>query len=373
MMVGIFGVGRNGSTLLMRLLDGSPGLWIYPLEMNYFSIIGMRFVRGKVKRAVAGFLSGTGVAEKLRNRQTAALIRWATSQTHELNETYVKNLADPLSVDGNSFQAIHRGITGSIQGDLFVFLRAMKCAYDDKMSTAEPLLVFKSLEVTELSLYHDFFPEMRFIHIIRDPCSNYESLKRTDMVLKRNPFWFQGGDILRTQLEARWLPHIRFIVKKARLDNDRHFVVKYEDLCDRPETVVSDICSWLGVTAPEDPTLQTVFGGRRVKRLPISPSQEGVETPSRVVADMARTFGYKEVMTARERDLILTRTYRLARQLGYFSAEDEAKLPGRFSLLLRWLPPDRWEVMNSDSKLRLAAAIVKRRFYVGRLLLFPFT
>ncbi len=372
MMVGIFGAGRNGSTLLMRLLDGSPEVWVYPLQLDYFSVLGLRSLRGKLKWAGTRVTSGIAISDWVRDGNVKAFVEWARNQIEELNEVYVTQLVDAISVNGDPLQMVRQSVRGSMRDDLIGFLRAIRSAYDDRLSSTEPLLVFKSLEVTELSRYHDVFPEMRFIHIVRNPHSNSESLKRTDMVLKRKPFWFQGGDILRTQLEARWLPHIRFILKKARLHKDRHFVVKYEELCDRPETIVGNICRWLGVATPVEPTLQTVLGGRHLKQLPISPSQEGVQTPARVVANMAETFGYQEVMTARERDLIFARTYRLARELGYFSAKDEAMLPGRFSLLLRWLVPDQWEVMNSDSKPRLVAAVLGRRVYVSTRLLFPF-
>ena len=57
MLVGIFGAGRNGSSLLMRLLDGSPGLWIYPIELNYLRSFAPRSLRSAVKRTLASCAS----------------------------------------------------------------------------------------------------------------------------------------------------------------------------------------------------------------------------------------------------------------------------------------------------------------------------
>lgn len=373
MIVGIFGAGRNGSTLLMRLLDGSPGLWVYPLELNYFSAFGFESLRGKLKQAIMALPLGMRPTDWVRDRYRQTFLQWATHQVQELNETYAARLLDPLTARRDPLEKIRQGITtGSAKHDFIAFLRGMKSAYDDRMNDTEPLLVFKSTEVSQLTRYCDLFPETRFIHIVRHPYSNYESLKRTDMVLKRKPFWFQGGDILRMQLEDRWIPHVRFFLEQCKQDPKRHFIVKYEDLCARPEAVVKDICRWVGVPPPVDPALQTVLGGKRMKQLPISPSQAGVETPQRVVANMARTFGYEEVISDREKDLILARTHFLGRQLGYFSDEEISTLPSRFHLLLRWLPPDRWELMNSDSAVRLTTALLARRFYVGTKLLLPF-
>ena len=159
------------------------------------------------------------------------------------------------------------------------------------------------------------------------------------MLHKRKPFWFQGGDILRTQLEKRWIPHARFILDRGKRRRDSHCVVRYEELCDRPDVVVGEICHWLNVDPPADPTLQTVLGGKRMRGLPVNPSQPDVETPARVIRDMAGKFGYEDVLTKRERDLILARTYHLARQLGYFS--EGVGLPKALNLWLRWLPEHR--------------------------------
>jgi hypothetical protein len=56
-LVGIFGAGRNGSSLLMRLLDGSPGLWIYPIELNYLRSFAPRSLKSAVKRTLASCVS----------------------------------------------------------------------------------------------------------------------------------------------------------------------------------------------------------------------------------------------------------------------------------------------------------------------------
>lgn len=34
-LIGIFGTGRNGRTLLTRLLDGIDGVYVHPVESNF--------------------------------------------------------------------------------------------------------------------------------------------------------------------------------------------------------------------------------------------------------------------------------------------------------------------------------------------------
>ncbi|MBP9636006.1 MAG: hypothetical protein KBE28_13340, partial [Nitrospira sp.] len=107
------------------------------------------------------------------------------------------------------------------------------------------------------------------------------------------------------------------------------------------------------------------------KSLPINSSLKGVETPAEVVSDMAKAYGYDDILTERERNLILLRTYELGRRLGYFSEEDAAEVPARLPLFLQWLAPDQWEYMNASSKVRLARALIQRRLYLCRVLLSP--
>ena len=50
MLLGIFGTGRNGSTMLMRLLDGSPGIWIFPYELSYLRDLYPELYRVEIRQ-----------------------------------------------------------------------------------------------------------------------------------------------------------------------------------------------------------------------------------------------------------------------------------------------------------------------------------
>jgi len=359
----------------MRLLDGTPGLWIYPIELNYLRAFAPRSVKATVKRLVlasASKLPGRS-SSTFENRRRQVWHDWVAQQVRGLKETYLDELVQPIAVKGDPLETVMKRITGDVVRDLESYLDAIRSCYDERRLPVVPLLMFKSIEVSDLSRYAQLFPDMKFIHIMRHPYSNYSSLKRTDMVLKQKPFWFQGGDILRLQLESRWIPHVRFALEGLASNPSRHYLVRYEDLCASPERIVTEMCAWLGVSPPEEPTLQTVLGGRRTKSLPINSSLKGVDTPAQVVSDMAREYGYDDILTERERELILLRTYKLGREIGYFSPQDEALVPAKLKLLLQWLAPDQWEYMNASSRFRLFRALIQRRLYLCRVLLSPLT
>lgn len=327
-LVGVFGVGRNGSTLLMRLLDGSPGLWMHPVELNWLSFRQLDFDA------------------------------WAHEQIREIEDLYVSRLVAP--VDRAEIEVPPEG---TVEERAVAFLDAVRRAYDGDRAW----LAFKSIEAAEIDRYLELFPGLCAVHIVRDPFMAFASLKRTDMLQKRKPFWFQG-DLLRTFLERRWVPHARRALDLVERDPERHVLVTYEQLVENPPTVVGRICGWLGIEEPPDPTLQTVLGGREVRELPSNTSKEGVATPKRVVRDMASTYDYEDVLTEREREFIAFRAAPLARRLGYSGEWNGSAEPSRAHLARAWVLPDRWELMNVGSKLAFGKNLLLRRAYIYRTL-----
>jgi hypothetical protein len=359
MLLGIFGAGRNGSTLLQRLLDGSPDLWVHPVEVNYLSVLSDLIQYGRVEqRTLANasvkplFLEG--------ELERDVLLDTLAVQFQEIEWTYLPNLVEPLTPHGDPRELLDRPRYGPAEF-LPALLEAVRRCYDS--GGERRYLVFKSIETPYIADYERVFPELRFLHILRNPLDNYSSLKRTNVLRKGWSVWHHGGDELRMFLEARWVPHARFL---TRTMPERHLIVRYEDLVRDPEGVVGEICAWLGAAPPADGTTQTVLGGRRMREFPLSPSKDGVKTPEKVVADMAGRHGYEDVLSARERDFITIRTSSLCAALGY--GENGAS-PARLGLALRWTLPDRWELRNARSKRRLATALVRRRWYIWRSLL----
>ncbi|MCM8811691.1 MAG: ATP-binding cassette domain-containing protein [Candidatus Omnitrophica bacterium] len=350
-LVAIFGSGRSGTTLTLRLLDGSEGLWVYPIEINLLSIFGQ---------------------DQNAEKRRLLFREWAEKQIRELEMTYVSLLQEPLRSRGNPLDFLQEeDIGGNPASCLKKFLQSIRRNYDTRHLDGTPLLVFKSIEVADLAKYERLDPSMRFIHIIRDPLTNYASLKRTDMIAKKKPFWFQGGDILRLQLEGRWIPHARQVMDRIQSQPQRHYLVRYEEICSQPAKTITALCRWLGVSAPRDIALQTVLGGRRMKELPANPSKPSVKTPEKVIADMAGTFGYEEVVTPREREFIICRTAALAKQLDYKLPAEPAGFLRRLFLTLAWLLPDKWEVGSVHLHPRWLSAFFGRRLYIWSRLLFP--
>lgn len=372
-MIGIFGTGRNGSTLLMRLMDGSPDLWVHPTEMNYLSVFSDLSRFGFVRKKTA-YNATTQKPLHLGSPLSAKkLISVFSSHIQAIQAENQGFSAIPTQGDYNHLNTLGAKKRYLSHEFLPLFLEQMRKVYDSRKQPPKNL-VFKTIETPYINEYEQIFPEMRFIHIIRNPLSNYSSLKRTNMVKKGWPFWQHGGDEMRMFLEKRWLPHATFLVNEGLSHHDKHFMVSYEYLTQRPQEILHDLYAWLGVIPPIDPTSLTVLGGKAIPDLTSNPSGIGVHMPSRVVPDMAAKFDYDEVLSPQEKEFIMHRTYNLAIALGYSFDEAQTNFWGRLNLVAKWVLPDQWELINVYSKPDIfhrlhrtifhVVALIRRRFYI---------
>lgn len=336
-LVAVMGTGRNGSTLLARLLDGSPDLWLYPIELLWLQD--------------RHWFEEDGGAW------------WSGFQLDELKQTHLDQLVEPIDESGDPRALFAPDRERSPEASLVAYLAAVEEAYAPAPRGSRVLL-FKSTEAGDARRYAELFPGLRQIHIVRDPVATYASFKRTNLN-KGATFW-QLGDELEVLIDGRFVPHARYLLDACAAEPDRHLLVRYEDLCADPERVIGAICSWLGVRPPGDAGAVTVLGGRRLLRYSGKPSKAGLDAPDRVVADMARAFGYDEIVAPRERDLIRLRTNPLAARLGY---APEPPGSGGLRLALSWLAPDVRERAHVTSWARFAKAYAERRTYVVRTIL----
>lgn len=366
MLIGIFGTGRNGSTLIMRLLDGIPDSFILPVEINFLSRLNDLASNGHISRA--SVLNAT--IKPLKSLGIPAnshlLIQSYEQYIRYTYEKYISQIEGDISLGKDPLTALN--VKSSYMPAEFVnsFLHATSDWINNNQSVDH--YFFKTTETAYIGDYEKMFPDMRFLHIIRNPLQVCSSQKRTIMCYKTLPSWYLGRDNLETMLEKRWIPHAKTIIKRSL--SDKHYVVRYEDLTNDPVNIIAGICKWLVVSLPTEPTKQTVLGGRLMKKLPANPSKKGAETPVDVVPKLNKVLKYEEVLTIREKQFITFRTYSYAKKLGYF---DKMTNPKKFPLLAKWIVPDKWEFIHSNSvakMLKTLIALAYRRYYIFRQLLF---
>jgi len=333
--------------MFQRLLDGAPGLWMYPIEIKFAN----RFDAAVQASSPLSALDRLGLRLGLRPTVVHAppeaeapgegIEDWLrTNQLDAMDETYLPKLERPFEARPREEPFYSAGRGYRFAEALHVFLDAVWQVYGD--GGERPLLAFKTIEVEHERRYADALPEARFVHIVRDPLTQFASTKRT--VLEREGFLFHYpvGDLVTTFVK-RYAAHARASAEGVERDPARHVLVRYEDLLAAPADEVARVCARVGVEPPAEPEALTLLSGRHTTEFPDNPSKPGVATPTRVEPEMGRRFGYETVTTERERALVTACTGRWARRLGY-DYEDRAPSAGERARLLRdWLRVEGWE------------------------------
>lgn len=355
----IVGSGRNGSSLLLRLLDGSAGLAVYPNDFNYFRTFNRHTWKGRLRDFLLRLLLGQYANSLLEHYHFR---RWAHSEWIKLYQEIpsTRSLKDEhcIVVDNSVVEAIRCGFaSGSTQ-----FSRAVCERFAD--SGIDAKLVLKTTECDRIYDYMTLFSIRRCVHIFRDPVRTYASLKRTHH-FKSQPPWYDGGDILREIVDRRWNAHVNAYRELVARNPDSHIVVRYEDLISSPQQEIARVCNFLGVAMPEQPTKQTIFGGHEMRHGSSNPSQLGLSTPQVVSANLEAGGGYLAVIEPREEQLIRVLTQTNAHFLGYPAPSDSVSLE---SLRSAWRFPDKWEIAFWYRPWRMLRFLVARRLWIRRRL-----
>lgn len=209
------GMGRSGTTLFRAMFDSHPEMSI-PGESGFIVRLGRR--RGRYERN-GSFVVEPFVADLLEHR---GFRRWG------LPEQDVRAaLANPPL--GGFTDAVRR-------------LYALHAAREGKPRYGDKTPNY----VLSLPLLADMFPEARFVHIIRDG---------RDVALSHLDIKEWGPDSVE-EAAVEWRRNVRKGMRDgSRLGVHRYREVRYEDLLDRPEATLVDLCGFLDL--PFHPAMLT--------------------------------------------------------------------------------------------------------------------
>lgn len=359
MIVGIFGTGRNGSSLISRLLDGLEDSYVHPVEESFASAFN-ELARGRrVGRLVIQNCTTKPLKQLMGSVPSWALRSFYAPSIETLHQAYIQRCAQTRHISRPDIAAVlprsEYGFSELIEDYLGVLAKHVR----PDLPTRH--FVFKTIETPYIADYAGVIKGMRFIHIIRDPIAVCASQKRSLLENKKLPGHYLGYDWLTCMMSKRWVPHARFIT--AHQSDPAHILVRYEDLVTSPHAEMARIADWLKLAPPPRPDRQTVFADLEMETWGFNPSKQGVETPVKVVANLQEINQYGEILTNREIDLINSDAAAYRKALGY----PEYPYPPRTRLFIQHLLPDKWETMHCKGIrpwLRALGGIVYRRFHI---------
>lgn len=350
MLIGLFGTGRNGSSLIGRLLDGLQDTYVHPVEEKFLTAFDDLASHGRVTRLVEQNCTTRQLKhldDSLPLKQLADYFRLSLKGIHK---HCAETIGSPSSLPALNLGDVVAGDTLTVEELTRGYLEGVAARIRPEINFRHHL--FKSIEVPYLAEYERRFSDMKFIHIVRDPVAVCSSQKRSLMENKSLPASYLGFDWLDCMLGKRWVPHAQFIAE--RRGDPRHIVVRYEDLVRAPGDEIGRVADWLGLAPPPRPDVQTVFYDLDKTSWGVNPSKKGVDCPTTVVADLQQRNRYDEVLTPREVDLIALKTRDLLAGLGYESPS-EATLR---DVLFKYLTLDKWELMHCSNPRYLVRGLI---------------
>lgn len=163
-----------------------------------------------------------------------------------LNELYACKKFDTWALD----KATLDGLISDHQPSNYATLCALVyLAYMSKLGRSATIWGDKNnFHIDHLPLLDEIFPDARFLHIVRDgrdvACSYREVMNKKSA----SPY----APNLKTDIESianEWSANVNKVACYLdELSNAKQTTVRYEDLVLQPESVLSEICSWLNVS-----------------------------------------------------------------------------------------------------------------------------
>ncbi len=225
----ILGCSKSGTSLLRNLLDSHPDLFVIPIETHFFQLSEMW---------VSYFSRRTKPKSNDINNIKENLINWVRFQNSKNNF-----LADGFTQgkwDIDLFSKIIKSVDVNNLNELLnlyytaLYKSLYKKDFDQKLRVVE-----KSVENTEFVWeLSSYYPNARFIHIIRNPYANLVALRKYTSRKKSSK--------LKNALYSMYSSYYYLYKNKKMIQG--YFTIKYEDLITDTVQVMKNISKFLDIT-----------------------------------------------------------------------------------------------------------------------------
>ena len=224
-LVFVCGHRKSGTTMLANLLDGHPKLATYPIDLALLYAYFPEFMRAHRDPRELRARLATVLFADLRKRVEPHLL-----DVDRLEREFFEDLPDD-----------------ALQRPDVLISRLMAAFRRVRKSDGEQWGVFKetSVEIYAQEIL-DWFPDARFIHLLRDPRDNFAAL-----AAGVDGYYSRLGENHNRTL-ASLLNRVDLGFRMARenreqLGSARYHVVRFEDLTAAPEHSMQEIAGFLGI------------------------------------------------------------------------------------------------------------------------------
>ena len=236
----VCGHRKSGTTVLSNLLEGHPQLAVYPIDLALLYAYFPAYIREHV------------TPQERRARLQQILF----------TDLVARVPAGKIDIDALA-KRFFGGLEDNKLDDLGVLIGRLMAAYQATVGRPAAQTRWGVFKETSIEIYAaeimDWFPDARFIHLLRDPRDNFAALAGGVDKHYSN----LGEDHNRTL--ASLLNRARIglqmaQVNRARYGEERYHLLRFEDLATAPEPTMRGIAAFLGIDF--DPCLlkPTVLG-----------------------------------------------------------------------------------------------------------------
>lgn len=287
----ICGVHRSGTTLVRDLLDGHPALTVLPSEGSYLTSLEPR-IRQMSHKKYQSFL-GQEWLRRLANPINQPPY-WLLGRSTAVSSPYVHFVRNFITWQAVTDKRLYRQAAFN---PLIAVVLSYAAAggeitatqWVDKTPTNERFLkkIWSQL------------PEARIIQVIRDPVAVMVSRKRMEPALNLRAFL---RDITGS---------FRVAYEQSRIADSRYLLLRYEELCAEPESIIKRLSGFLGIDM--EPSLLQPTVARTFSAANSSFTRNAPE--GRILSANEHTPA--ELISMADKELLSAHLGGLASQLGY--------------------------------------------------------
>lgn len=229
----LLGIARSGTTLIQSLLDGHPQLLVdvYDSRFNHWY--------KKYHRWTNALRSWTESREKRLDFAERVMVSYIFNEPSQYYHDFLAYISIPEIKE--RFRGFVRASQARPQDYLEAYFHALGLA-SKRMNAQTRFWVDKTLSYEYLFYrYHQWWPNARFIYMVRDPRDVYTSYKKRDLknnrpVISIDSFALSWGDSVRALLDC-----------ERSVPQSNRFILRYEDLVRDTEGVMRSVAQFLGI------------------------------------------------------------------------------------------------------------------------------
>jgi len=238
----VCGHRKTGTTMFLNLLEGHSKLLVYPIDLNMMYAYFPQYTDGSY--------SVQQCKDRLKRVVFAALKRRLAGKDIDI-EFFEKEFFsffddEKITVTKYLIEKLIAAFSLTIQ---------KKCT--NKVKTI-PTIKETSIEIYANEIF-DWFPNAKFLHLVRDPRDNFAALKAGI-----NTWYARLGEnnkeTLMSLLNRAKLGLEFGLLNQKRYGEDRYKIIKFEDLVSKPREVLSEVCFFMGIAWEDSLLLPTVLG-----------------------------------------------------------------------------------------------------------------